>query len=222
MSITVFDRWLRRWTRRPRTLSSLEAYQLWAEHYPPYAHNGLMRAEEAAMRRLLPPFQGTTVLDLACGTGRYGQIALTEGARQVIGIDNSLAMLAVHAHPLRALATTEHLPLPGQTMDLVICGLALGHLPRLQPSLDEISRVLKSTGTAVISDFHPFMFLSGGQRTFATSDGRQYAVEHYPHLYADYHTAARTAGLHIVDVIEEVLPEAPSPAPAVIVYALHR
>src|SRR3990172_7056136 len=87
------------------TLSSLDAYARWAATYPPHAHNALMRTEQAAMCSMLPDLRGRSVLDLACGTGRYGLLAQECGAASVIGLDNSLPMLA--ANPLKHLAVAE-------------------------------------------------------------------------------------------------------------------
>ena len=214
---------MRRWFRHsPPTLNSLEAYAQWAQHYPPHAHNALMQAEEAAMRDLLPEIQGKCVLDLACGTGRYGLLAATAHASRTIGFDNSPAMLAANQSKRLALATSEAIPLAAHSIDVVLCGLALGHLPQLAPSIREIGRVLRPNGWALVSDFHPFVFFNGGQRTFTASDGRTYAVEHYPHLYADYHQAAKMANLAITDVVEAIVPEAPTNIPAVIVYKFCR
>ncbi|MCC6801696.1 MAG: methyltransferase domain-containing protein [Anaerolineae bacterium] len=196
------DRLRRLLTRPPRTLGSLDAYALWAASYPPKAHNPLMAIEQRAMLDLMPPLAGLVVLDLACGTGRYGVLAQARGARHVIEIDNSPAMLAANRLPQRAQATSEAIPLGNGSIDMVICGLALGHLPNLQESMDEIGRVLKPGGAALISDVHPFAALGGGRRTFRGSDGGVYAVEHYPHLYADYHKAALEAGLEIGAVLE--------------------
>lgn len=205
---------------KPTPLNSLDAYACWASTYPPQAHNALMHTEEEAMRSLLPDLRGLTVLDLACGTGRYGLIAQEREAALVIGLDNSPAMLK--ASPLKrlALSTVEAVPLADNSIDVILCGLALGHLPQLAPALAEMGRVLQPGGTALISDVHPLIAFSGAQRTFKAADGKMYAVEHYPHLYSEYHKAARGAGLHIVDVIERPVEGAPSPAPAVIVYAL--
>lgn len=205
-----------------RTLSSIDAYARWAATYPPHAHNVLMETEEAAMRGLLPDLVGLAVLDLACGTGRYSLIARDCGAQTVVGLDNSLAML--RANPLRqvALATSEALPLPAASFDVVLCGLALGHLAALAPTLHEIRRVLKPGGRALISDFHPFVFLSGGERTFTAPDGQTYAVEHYVHLYADYHRAAQQAGLYIEEVVESSirLPSTGVETPVIIAFRL--
>lgn len=207
-----------------RTLSSLDAYTHWASTYPPRAHNALMQTEESAMRGLMPDVTGLSVLDLACGTGRYALIARECGAKTVIGIDNSLAMLNANPDRRVALATCEALPLPDESFDVVMCGLALGHLPQLTPVLAEIRRVLKPGGCALVSDFHPFVFLNGGQRTFTAPDGQTYAVEHYVHLYADYHRAAQQAGLKIEDVTEASirLPTTGANTPVVLAFRFRR
>jgi malonyl-CoA O-methyltransferase len=199
-----------------RSLSSLDAYSRWAASYPPHAHNALMEAEEAAMRGLFPSFTGKIVLDLACGTGRYGLLAQVGGASRIIGLDNSPHMLLASPLAHRALSTTEAIPLASAAIDIILCGLALGHLPRLTPSIVEISRVMKPGGYALVSDFHPFIFLNGARRTFTAPDGRTYAVEHYAHLYSDYHRAASDSGLRIDSVLEPRLND----APIVIVYRL--
>ncbi len=187
---------------RLHTLPSLDAYALWAASYPPEAHNALMQAEQGAMLDLLPPLEGGRVLDLACGTGRYGLIAQANSANAVVSVDNSPAMLAGNRLSNRVQATTESIPLKSGSLDVVLCGLALGHLRRLQPSLNEIARVLMDGGAALVSDVHPFIALNGAQRTFHASDGRAYAVEHHLHLYADYQLAASQAGL-VVDAVSE-------------------
>jgi malonyl-CoA O-methyltransferase len=198
------------------TLTSLDAYAQWAASYPPHAHNVLMEAEQAAMTSLFPSLAGKTILDLAGGTGRYGLLARDSGAKTVFSFDNSPAMLRANTLPYRALSTTESIPLANHSVDVILCGLALGHLPRLAPSIGEIARVLKPDGCALVSDFHPFIFLNGARRTFTAPDGTTYAVEHYAHLYSDYHSAASDSGLHITAVLE---PRRDS-APIVIVYKM--
>ncbi len=189
-------------TSVPTTLSSLKAYERWAANYPPHAHNALMQAEEAVMMQLCPSLIGKRVLDLACGSGRYGQIALKQGASNVAAFDNSPPMLKVNQLPFKAVATTEQLPLASGAIDVILCGLAFGHLPTLAASVAEIARVLKPGGYALVSDFHPFIFLNGQRRTFTDAQGQTYAVEHYVHLYADYHKAAYAVGLTIDGVLE--------------------
>jgi malonyl-CoA O-methyltransferase len=202
------------------TLSSLDAYDLWAATYPPQAHNAVMQAEQGAMLDLMPPLAGKTVLDLACGTGRYGLLAQERGASGTIGIDNSSAMLAANPLAQRVQATSEVIPLASESVDVVLCGLALGHLPRLDESLDEIGRILKLGGMALVSDIHPFIALNGAQRTFRAMNGSVYAVEHHAHLYADYARAGAQAGMVIDTVLEPKLEG--SPVPVVIVYRFYK
>ncbi|MDX2140866.1 MAG: class I SAM-dependent methyltransferase [Chloroflexota bacterium] len=218
--------WLRRLFARstPQTLPSIDAYARWAAAYPAHAHNALMRAEEAALVGLLPPLDGRTVLDLACGSGRYAQIAQARGAAQVIALDNSPHMLAQVALRLRGLATMDALPLATSSVDVIVCGLAIGHVQAITPVLAACARVLTPDGVLLISDVHPLLFIGGARRTFS-SGGATFAVEHYVHLYSDMHAAARTAGL-IIDAIAEprLLPEDRQPGapstPVAIVYRL--
>jgi malonyl-CoA O-methyltransferase len=199
---------LQRFFRRTKQLPSLAAYALWAESYPPVAHNGLMEIEQAAMLRLMPDLTEKHVLDLACGSGRYCLIAQLQGAAQVIGVDNSVAMLnaAIHANVNCHLvqAPMSVLPFASHTFDVVVCGLATGHLQpdAMSVAFAEIARVLFYDGLLLFSDFHPTLYAHGGRRTFTASDGRTYEVEHYPHTLEDYVRAVETAGL-VIDAIEE-------------------
>lgn len=207
-------------SRPLRTLPSIDAYARWAATYPPQAHNAFMRAEEAPMLELMPPLAGKVVLDLASGTGRYGLMAWQRQAAYVLALDNSPAMLALNPISRRMLAPLDRLPLPNACVDVVICGLALGHVAELQPAISEIGRVLRGGGYAVISDFHPFLYLNGGRRTFSTESG-VYAVEHHVHLYATYHAASYAANLEIEAVREPTLDEADG-LPVALVLRLRR
>ena len=197
---------LRHFLRRsPRTLSSLDAYEKWAASYTAHAHNPLMAIEEQAMRELLPPLQGKVVLDLACGTGRYGIIAQEQDAAQVIGLDNSLAMLQAAKISHVSLSSTEAIPLASDSVDVILCGLALGHLPKIESAMQEISRILKPDGIVLISDFHPYQYLSGARRTFHAADGNVYNVEHYVHLVAEYHQIGQSVRLTMTRLLEPTI-----------------
>lgn len=215
--------------RRPApVLASLPAYDRWAADYPPHAHNALMLAEQTAVLAALPPLAGCVVLDLACGTGRYARLAAERQAASVIAIDNSLPMLRAGwaagalAAPVRALAGhVNALPLAASTIDGVICGLALGHLPVLDAALGEIARVLVPGGWAVISDVHPVVFAAGGQRTFS-AEGRTFAVEHTVHDADAYARAGQAAGLALTGVHDVPLIGADGSRPAAVVYVFQR
>jgi malonyl-CoA O-methyltransferase len=218
--------WLRRrydqLVRPLRTLASVDAYALWSSSYPPYAHNRLMEVEQAAMERLMPPLVDRVVLDLACGTGRYGLLAQKAGARRIVGVDNSRPMLRA-GQLTAAEASMTDLPFGAQSFDAVICGLALGHLPpdKMRRAMQEIGRVLRPGGVALLSDFHPFVYLRGGRRTFSAPDGTRYTVEHYPHLLSDYFNAVQLAGMSIVALDEPRARVGKSEIPAVLVMRCH-
>lgn len=212
LGLTVRAVLARLWRRKspPELLKSVDAYARWAAAYPPVAHNVLMQAEETAMLALMPPLADQRILDLGTGSGRYARIAQTAGAASVLGLDNSPAMLRHNRFALCLQSSMESLPLASQSVDGVLCGLAVGHIPSLTACYAEISRVLRPGGWALVSDFHPFAYLSGGRRTFQAADGQSYAVEHHLHLYENHHRAAQSAGLTIESVAEPRLPQSSS------------
>jgi malonyl-CoA O-methyltransferase len=182
-----------------------------------------MEIEQAEMLRLLPNVAGRSVLDLACGTGRYGLIAGQRGARRVVGADNSAAMLQRGGLRPAAEASMTALPFAANSFEVVICGLALGHLPpeAMRRAIAEIARVLRQGGTALFSDFHPYLYLKGGRRTFCAPDGATYAVEHYPHLVADYFAAISAAGMMVTAISEPLRQVDGAEVPVVLVMQCH-
>lgn len=195
---------LRTWLeRRAPVLPVQAAYTQWAAHYPPLPHNRFMALEQATLIEMLPPLTHQTALDLACGSGRWGRIAAQHGAERVISLDANFAMLGAGHPPLATVASINALPLPPESVDVVICGLAIGHISRegFESSLSEIGRVLRPAGIALISDVHPVQMWRGAKRTF-WHKGRPYAVEHHIHSYSHYHQAATRLGLTIADVQE--------------------
>jgi malonyl-CoA O-methyltransferase len=191
------------------------AYALWADSYPAHAHNPVMRAEERAMLGLLPvDLHGQSVVDAGCGSGRYVRHAVERGAARVRGVDLSPEMLQRAATALAGIAThtrvelgqgdLEALPLPPDDADITLCGLVIGHLERLEPSLAELRRVTRPGGTILCSDVHPTGHALGWLRDFK-SGGRRYAARHTPHLYSHWHAACSRLGLVIERVLEPML-----------------
>lgn len=184
-----------------------------------------MEIEQAAMLQVMPVLSQRRVLDLACGTGRYSQIAYQHGAAQVISMDNSAAMLrAGSALMLPVESTMSNLPVAAATFDVIICALATGHLPpaHMRQAIAEMARVLVPGGEAVISDFHPRLYRSGGRRTFTAPDGKVFAVEHYPHTIEDYTNAITAAGMNITALLEPTAERDGKTMPAVLVIRCRR
>ncbi len=185
--------------RAPRVveLPPREAYRLWAATYPPRAHNVLMQVEQAAMLARLPDVRGRHALDLACGSGRYAVLLKARGAR-MIGLDVSYEMLNRAGTDLpRAQSDLLRVPLCDECVDVLVCGLAVGHVADLTAALREMARVLRPGGTIVYSDFHPIGRQLGWQRTFRTAAGQQYAVQFVAHALEAHQHAAQAAGLSI-------------------------
>ncbi len=111
---------------------------------------------------LLPDVTGKSVLDAACGPGKYAEILLSKGAI-ITGCDISSKMIA-HAKNRNkgAGAFFEHdLSLPitqlsDASFDIVLCALAMHYLEDWNATIQEFHRLLKPNGCLVISIEHPF------------------------------------------------------------------
>ncbi|UPG95186.1 class I SAM-dependent methyltransferase [Luteibacter aegosomatissinici] len=205
-------------------LDPAPAYALWAASYPAHAHNPLMQAEERAMLALMPTrLDGLHVVDAGCGSGRYLRHAMQRGAMTLVGVDLSAPMLTRaaalfdDAPPGARMALAQGdlaaLPLPEGSADLLLCGLAVGHVVDLASVLYEFARVSRPGATLVISDFHPVGAALGWQRNFQAG-GQRYAVRHTTHYYSHWHAACLRAGLVIDAVAEPMLDPADIPAGA--------
>ena len=208
---TALRRILGRGTAAPQQLAVLEGYARWAATYEQDMEgHPLALAESGAMRAMLPLCQGIIALDAACGTGRYARLLAEQGARQVIGIDQSTAMLERARELSGPDSATKvlfkpgsllDLPLDDHSCDLAIVALALAHLEtrQLGQAFAELSRVLKPGGVLLMSEMHPFGALTGGRCRFETNAGTQhrqvYHIQTHTHLHEDYFNAANEAGL---------------------------
>lgn len=206
-------------------LEPLEAYTLWAPTYAAEAHTPLMRIEERAVLELLPDVRGRVTLDAACGTGRYLRELEARRAALVCGIDLSDTMLRrVHTPASRLRADLRHLPFRSSSVDVIVCGLAIGHVERLEPCLRELGRLLTPDGVLVYSDLHPAGARAGWLRTFRALDGRVYAVRHHVHSRESHVFGCRDAGLVVERMLEPAI-DFPHPYrgwPAALVFRARR
>ncbi len=95
---------------------------------------------------------GSSVLDLACGTGDLGRIGAGSGLRMV-GVDLSLGMLRAGAGrrtdaPVEADGSA--LPFADSAFDGVVCGYALRNFTDLDAVLAETARVLRPGGRLAV------------------------------------------------------------------------
>ena len=138
-------------------VSTVTAYRQQSASYDAHAGGGLFAIDEPVVAEYLGGREPGVALDAACGTGRFAEFLARRG-HQVIGVDSSPDMLA---HARRRvpdgefhLAALDQLPLPDDSVDVIVCALALVHVPRLHPVLAEFARVLRPGGDLVISDLH--------------------------------------------------------------------
>jgi malonyl-CoA O-methyltransferase len=182
---------------------TLEAYELWAATYTPTPHNPLMRAEQSAMLEYWPDVEGKCALDLACGSGRYTQLLVRDGAAQVFALDFSAAMLEQVTGAHRVRASMMDLPFAAAAFDIVLSGLALGHAPQLQPWMNEAARVLVDDGVLLYSDFHPAAAQVGMVRSFQLDAARTVTLPHVLYEVDEQCHAIEAAGL-TVEAVREV------------------
>lgn len=87
------------------------------------------------------------VLDLGCGTGNTDF-----GGRPVVGLDPVVEMLALSPVPARVVGVGEELPMRDDSFDGVFSAYVFRNLTSVDRTLDEIERVLKAGGSAVVID----------------------------------------------------------------------
>src|SRR5260370_19277768 len=137
-----------------------------------------MRAEQQARPEHWPPVAGKRAVALACGSGRYSRLLAEAGASQVVAMDFCVPMLRQVSAGSRVCGSMMQLPFAGQTFDVVISGLALGHATSVHAWMAEVARVLKSGGTLLYSDFHPEAAMAGLPRSFKDQNDHIWTVPH--------------------------------------------
>ena len=112
-----------------------------------------------AMLALLP--RDYVVADLGCGTASVAA-QLAPHVKQVIGVDNSAAMLKAAKKRAADLPNVElhrgeleALPIPSGACDAALLLLALTYVPEPARVLEEVARILKPGARAVVVDLLP-------------------------------------------------------------------
>jgi malonyl-CoA O-methyltransferase len=183
-------------------LPARDAYELWAESYPPVAHNPLMRVEQDVVEPLLARIRATRALDVGTGSGRYLPLLRATGASAVVGVDFSLAMLRRGAAAGRVCGDACRLPFQRASFDLINASLMVGDVADLGAWMREMARVLSLGGQLVYSDFHPSWVKRGWRRTFRSADGELHDVAFNPHTIDEHLAALDRAGLAVRTIRE--------------------
>ncbi len=101
------------------------------------------------------------VLDVACGTGEFERLILSENpGQQMVGVDISKEMLAIAQQKLQAYpntvffpASVTNLPLAEQSFDVVVSASSFHYFDDPTAALAEMKRVLKPNGKVIILDW---------------------------------------------------------------------
>jgi SAM-dependent methyltransferase len=122
---------------------------------PPYRNLDIpayWRDEVARFGESWACFGGLRVLDIGCGP--FGLIHFVDHAIERIRIDPLLPQyrqkLPLEGRQLSLSAMGESLPLAAQSIDLAVCYNALDHMWDPEAALNEIARVLRPSGTALL------------------------------------------------------------------------
>ncbi|TCP55018.1 methyltransferase family protein [Tamaricihabitans halophyticus] len=167
---------------------TVAGYRIWSETYD-QPGNAAFAIDEPEVRRMIETLPPGVALDAGCGTGRYSRW-LVEHGHQVIAVDSSPEMLArARASVPRGeflLGDLRRLPVLESSVDLVVCGLSLTHVPELAPVMAEFARVLRPGGQLVIADVHPEAVLRGSIPSLRGPGDRPERLASYRHQVGDY------------------------------------
>jgi ubiquinone/menaquinone biosynthesis C-methylase UbiE len=116
------------------------------------------RLKEVVMAELLAQLRpDVALLDVGCAEGLYMR-TVSDSVGLAIGVDLSYpkvvrgaALSSSAKHLAFALADAEHVPYAASSFDIVLCVETLEHVPDYRSALAELLRVLKPTGTLVVS-----------------------------------------------------------------------
>jgi SAM-dependent methyltransferase len=194
---------------------TVTGYRQWSATYDE-PRNGLFDVDEPIVHAILDALPAGNALDAACGTGRYAGYLAARGHR-VVGVDRSPDMLdRARARVPQGeflLGDLRQLPLPDDAVDIAVCGLALAHVPALEPVITEFARVLRPGGHLVISDTHHERIFRGSVVKALGPAGEPGLVATYRHTAGDFLRAALPAGLQVRRCEEPRGPAGDQPSP---------
>jgi ubiquinone/menaquinone biosynthesis C-methylase UbiE len=190
-------------------VGSVEGYRIWSHTYD--GPNSAFDFDEPVIAEIVDALPPGTALDAACGTGRISALLADRGHR-IVGVDSSPDMLERARARVPGgqfhLGDVRGLPVADDAVDLVVCSLALTHVPDLKPVLAEFARVLRPGGHLLVSDMHPEWVARGAIPPVRLPDGRRGRLESYRHPTGDYLRAALPVGFQVRRCEEPVRPVA--------------
>jgi len=193
-----------------RPISTREGYDSWAPVYDEQP-NQLLEIEQPIVREILDRLPIGVALDAACGTGRHAAYLASLG-HTVIGVDSSPGMLTRAGEKIPQgefhEADLHQLPLEDDSVDIVVCAIALVHLADIEGPFREFARVLRAGGHLVVSNQSGLIGDIILPVMIEGPAGELGYLPVYPHLASDYLAAALPLGFQVLRCEE---PRVPSP-----------
>jgi ubiquinone/menaquinone biosynthesis C-methylase UbiE len=166
-------------------MPAAEAYDYWSESYENQTGNLMLDLDELVFSDLLRgiSLKNKIVADIGCGTGRHWKKIYEKEPGELMGFDVSAGMLErlVHTYPdAKTQFTTDNRldSVPDAMIDCLVSTLTIAHIRDIEDALANWSRVLKTGGELLLTDFHPDMLASGGKRTFKYGSRSLSVVNH--------------------------------------------
>ncbi|MGH2931450.1 MAG: class I SAM-dependent methyltransferase [Gaiellaceae bacterium] len=193
-----------------RPISTREGYDSWAPSYDEQP-NQLLEIEQPIVREILDGLPIGVALDAACGTGRHAAYLASLG-HTVIGVDSSPGMLARAREKVPEgefhEADLHQLPFDNDSVDLVVCAIALVHLADIEGPFREFARVLRPGGHLVVSNQSGLIGDIILPVVIEGPAGELGYLPVYARLASDYLAAALPLGFQVLRCEE---PRVPSP-----------
>ena len=183
--------------KKIKRLSPLEGYNKWATTYH-VEDNPIKNLSDEFIKSDLPDLTGKSVLDAGCGTGKFCTIAAARGAGFVKGIDLSPVMIeqAKINCPKGKFECVDLSSAYLEKFDVVVCGLVLGHIDSLEPTLKKLINALSPGGHIILTDFHPYQTMMKARRTFR-HNGKTFEVTHSLHTLNEYFALLKSSNITV-------------------------
>ena len=182
-------------------------------------HAGLLASVDAAVAYIDGPIGGTA-LDVGAGEG-WATAYLRKLGFDAVGVERSPDVAARAAEGMVMVGNAQDLPMEDASQDFVLCNSILEHVLDPDVVMDEIARVLKPGGTAVLTTTNrwhpmtgeievplfPYMPRRIKDRLWRRS-GRMHITPHY-FTYSQLKAMAAVRGLRCDTTLELVLADRP-------------
>ena len=193
-----------------------DQYDRLAEAYKNAADQSAYNAfcERPATLALIGDVREKAVLDAACGSGFYAAHCEDQGAPPVYAFDGSPKMVSVAQQNLSRATVFVHklgaplTSIPEETLNVVICALALEYTPDLNRCLRTFSHVLSPDGVLIFSIENPWLvFQRFGSRYWEEelvehTSGFLNGVKGYRRPLATYINSLHETGFSLERLIE--------------------